>query len=223
MGAGPIHKNQCSRPPSHWPWGKGACPAGGARPGPSGVGRSTLGWSKGAFLGFPGWTSSSPGCVPPLPRGGHGTSRPPRIPAPPSLPERWRRRHLGIRVEGKSQTLALGGPGGEPLPRSTATPAQPSSSSRSGAGPRGVRRPGGFLSGPGRRGGRGGRCLPGTGRTTRAGRTGPGDGRAAAPPGGGVRSGPAGSPGRGGRAGRGADGTTGAGWGGNGTGATMVR
>lgn len=179
---------------------------GGTLPWARGVGRPTLGWGEGAFLGFPCRTSFSLRCVPPLAPGVRVVR--PTLAFPPLLPARappsW---HVRLQEIAKPW---LWRPELGPLP------SQPLSPPRSGAGFWGAG-PAGFLSGPGRRGGRGGRSPRGTGRTTQQGALG-----TAARGRGAERAGrlPGGGPGR---AERGADGTTGAGWGGNGTGATMER
>lgn len=217
------------------PEGKGRDPRVESAPGPGEWEDPRLGGARGRSLVFPAGLPFPLLCSSSLPWG--GMVRPTLLAFPAPLPSgavapppSWH-----VRLRERAKPWLQGGPdrGGPSGGRQRALPPAllPFSLRR-----RALRRPqaGRFLSGPGRRGGQGSRCLPGKGATTRAGRRAPGDGGAAATtPGGGVRSEPAGSLERGGTgrggagwavgAGRGADGTTGAGWGGNGTGATMAR
>lgn len=111
MGAEPIHKTQGSRlPPLIGPGGEGRALWVEHRPKPRGVGRSTLGWGEGAFLGFPGRTSFSLGCVPPLSLG-VGMVRPTLLtfPAPSPLPSGGAAAILARQVAGKPNP-GFGGP-----------------------------------------------------------------------------------------------------------------
>lgn len=138
VGAGPIHKTQCSRPAALiGPGEKGRDPRVERTPGPGEWEDPRLGGARGRSLVFPaelpfpfaGFLLSPPGW--------DGTSHPPRIPAPPPLRRLGAAAILAHQVEGKSQTLDWRGGGprqgdppavdGEPYP-------QPSSPLRSGAG-----------------------------------------------------------------------------------------
>ena len=224
MGAEPIHKTQGSRlPPLIGPGGKGRVPRVEHRPKPRGVGRSTLGWGEGAFLGFPGRTSFSLGCLPPLSLG-VGMVRPTLLafPAPSPLPGGGAAAILARQVAGKSQTLALGVQRGSLFHGRQRDPPSPSPLF---ARARGSEARVGRL-GPchARGGGAGGVAAASPGRTVPPQQGGQGleTAKALRPRAGcgGDRRLP-----RGGVewAERGAEGTTGAGWGGNGTGATMAR
>lgn len=210
MGEGPIHKTQASRPAALiGPWGEGRDPRVELAPGPGEWQHPRLGGARGRSSVFPAGLPFPLAGFLLSPPGWDGTSHPPRIPAPPLLRILGAAAILARQVEGKSKPWLWGGArtGGPSGGRRRALPpALLPTLFRCGALRR--PRPAWFLSDPGRRGGRGGRYLPGTGATTRAGRTAPGDGGAAAAPGGGVRSEPAGSlersgAGRGGAWGRG--------------------
>lgn len=136
MGAGPIHKIQGSGPAALiGPGGRGRDPRVERAPGPGEWEDPHLGGARGRSLVFPAGLPFPLAGFLLSPPGWDGTSHPPRIPAPPPLRSLGAAAILARQVEGKSQTLALGGGGqrdppavdGEPYP-------QPTSPFRSGAG-----------------------------------------------------------------------------------------
>lgn len=95
--------------------GVGACPAGGHRALGRGSGKIHAWVERGGVPWFSRQDFLFPLlCTFCLPRGGDGTSHPPRIPAPPPLRSCGTAAILARQVAGKSQTLALGARKGRP-------------------------------------------------------------------------------------------------------------
>lgn len=114
MGEGPIHKTQASRPAALiGPGGKGRDPRVELAPGPGEWEDPRLGGARGRSSVFPAGLPFPLAGFLLSPPGWDGTSHPPRITAPPLLQSLGAAAILARQVEGKSQTLALGGGGGQ--------------------------------------------------------------------------------------------------------------